>query len=248
MVKIMTPNFVSSPHQNLDATRMPKRCCILFVRAPVLGCVKTRLAAALNDQAVLNLYHAFVSDILQTLELIAQHIIISFTPADQKDAVTAWLGAKYEYLPQQGSDLGQRMRHALESAFAAGYSQALLIGSDIPDLPGRILQQAYEDLESADAVIGPTVDGGYYLIGFKQDTFLPQSFDNIAWSTGSVLTDTVSIFKLHQRQLSVLSRWQDIDRFEDLVMFFHRNQNTNSAPQTMALLRNVQFDQYAHTL
>ena len=122
----------------------------------------------------------------------------------------------YEYLPQQGGDLGKRMSKAFRDGFAAGHRQILLVGSDIPDLPAQIIHDGFASLKQHGAVIGPAHDGGYYLIGFRPDCFLPDIFTGIRWGTGDVFEKTMALFRLGNQDVSILPSWRDIDTLEDL--------------------------------
>ena len=155
-------------------------CVLLFVKLPVKGRVKTRLAADIGPEAALRLYESFVLDTLGMLEGLKQPVRICFDPAGTEAQCKRWLGKHYSYVAQVGRDLGQRMKNAFIHSFDEGFEKVVLIGSDIPDLPGSFLHEALEALESSEAVIGPSNDGGYYLIGFSQEAFLPVAFDGIA--------------------------------------------------------------------
>lgn len=127
-----------------------------------------------------------------------------------------WLGSDWNYAVQSGDDLGQRMDAALQEAWAAGSRQVLIIGTDCPDLQVAHLQQAVAALRTSDLVLGPAVDGGYYLVGLRA----PRSelFENIAWGTDAVLRQTLDVarrLRLSVQQLAILP---DVDEPEDLVV------------------------------
>ena len=189
---------------------------LLFIKAPVRGQVKTRLATALGEAAALDLYQRFVLDIIDTLEQTGIPVRICYTPADSGKGISGWLGPGRHYQPQEGKNVGERMENAFQQAFSSGASRALLIGSDIPDIPQAVFSEALRALDGNDAVIGPARDGGYYLIGFRSDTFLPDLFRGIEWSTDTVLTDTLAIFARDGRTVHLLPPWQDVDTINDL--------------------------------
>lgn len=205
--------------------RSDKNCVLFFVKYPEAGLVKTRLSAELNETTAVELYRCFVLDLLSMLGKLAAPFLICFSPENSLEKFIGWLGDKYTYMPQQGEDLGQRMQNALAQAFAQGFERAIIIGSDSPDLPGKVIHEAFSSLETHDAVIGPSVDGGYYLIGFRNNAFLPEAFDGIEWSTDTVFAETLRI--LEQAELSVykLPEWRDIDTLADLKSMFLRNKN-----------------------
>jgi len=204
-----------------------KNCILFFVKYPEEGLVKTRLSAELNETIAVELYKNFVLDLLVMLEEIGLPFRICFSPDNSREKFIGWLGDKYTYMLQQGEDLGQRMRNALSQTFAQGFNRAIIIGSDSPDLPADLIHEAFASLDTHDAVIGPSVDGGYYLIGFKNDAFLPEAFAGIQWSTDTVFEETLKI--LEEAELSVykLPEWRDIDTFADLRSMFLRSYNTN---------------------
>ena len=145
--------------------------------------------------------------------------------------------AQYQYLPQRGEDLGARMAHCFHEAFSKGFHRVVLIGSDLPDLPAEIIDEAFTSLEKIDSVIGPAYDGGYYLIGFNKGSFTPEVFSGIEWSTETVLQKTLDILKNQKRTVHHLPRWGDIDTLEDLKQFVERNEATPICQRTMDYLK-----------
>lgn len=217
---------------------MDDRCLLFFVKNPERGAVKSRLARALGEEAAGGLYKNFILDMLATLEKKDFPSFICFYPEDALTDIKNVLGAQYRYLPQQGADLGERMKHCFYQAFSAGFCRAVLIGSDLPDLPADIIDEAFDCLQRIDAVIGPALDGGYYLIGFKKDSFTPEVFRGMPWGTETVLRQTIDMVKKHRRTIHLLPSWGDIDNLEDLKKFFERNRETPRCPETMAYLKD----------
>jgi rSAM/selenodomain-associated transferase 1 len=195
------------------------------VKYPVAGKVKTRLAKQLSQDAATDLYKSFVTDILATLRSLNVNFKIVFDPPDVEDQFQQWLGKEYRYTPQIGQDLGQRIKNAFLQTFAEGFNNVVTIGSDSPDLPEYFLKRSFQALDTHDAVIGPSSDRGYYLIGFPRDSFLPEVFENISWSNDSVLEQTVDILKQHGRKAYLLPQWHDVDTLADLKSLLHRNKN-----------------------
>jgi rSAM/selenodomain-associated transferase 1 len=198
-----------------------KKCILLFIKSPEKGMVKSRLAKDVNESMALSLYKHFVLDILETIQAVRYPVKICYYPPDALAVVSAWLGSRYSYIPQKGRDLGERMTNAFLDTFAEAYSSAALIGSDIPDLTVTLVEQALH-LEHFDAAIGPSRDGGYYLIGFKKDTFLPAVFEKMPWGTEKVFSKTMKVFRKRQYTLNTLPEMLDIDRIEDLLAFAER--------------------------
>lgn len=199
---------------------------LLFIKAPVKGQVKSRLAAVLGAEAALELYRCFTLDILDTSKKTGHPCTVFYYPTDAVVAVSSWLGPGYRCIPQEGGDLGLRMANAFATIFSEGAGQAILIGSDLPDLSKDILTAAFRSLDDHDAVLGPARDGGYYLIGFRRDTFRSDVFHGIEWSTDRVFTDTVATFKRLGMRFSFAPEWRDVDTIEDLGDLVNRNRNT----------------------
>jgi hypothetical protein len=218
-----------------------KNCILIFLKFPEKGKVKSRLAQDIGEDAALELYRYFILDLLDTLKTGSYTVIIYFLPPDARQEVLQWLGKEYRYMPQQGRDLGERMRNAFSEVFSEGFSKVLLIGSDIPDITDAILDSAFENED--DAVIGPALDGGYYLIGFRNNTFLPEAFDGMPWGTETVLKKTVELFRKKNLGVHLLPQWQDIDRLADLRDLSERNRDTAfSASRTMKyILKNYRI-------
>ena len=198
--------------------------------------VKSRLSRDIGAETALSLYKNFCLDLLETLRRGRHAFKVFFYPPESGKRIAEWLGQDCSYAPQRGGDLGERMKNAFHLAFAEGFSRVLLIGSDIPDLPNSILREAF-GFNGSDAVIGPAFDGGYYLIGFKEDSFLPEVFDGIPWGTDEVFKRTMERFRKGGCKVRILPTWRDVDRFEDLRALAERNRDTEFADsRTMAFI------------
>jgi hypothetical protein len=123
--------------------------------------------------------------------------------------------------------------------FAMGADRAIIVASDSPDLPAKFLNRAIGALHQRDSVLGPAADGGYYLVGFRADTFVPEAFRDIDWSTERVFMQTAKKIKKAGRTIHVLPTWYDIDTAGDLAMLVRRNRSTAFRRSlTMEYLRN----------
>ena len=217
-----------------------QNCILFFIKSPERGQVKRRLAASLGETVATELYSTFVIDALATLDTCRARVVVCFYPPENETSIVAWLGRHHSYLPQRGADLGQRMKNAFIDAFDRGFQQVIIVGSDIPDLPRAVIEDAFESLQTRDAVFGPSFDGGYYLIGFRRDTFQPQAFEGIVWGTETVLQATTSYLRTKGLSLHTLRPWNDIDTVADLKDLFQRNRETAfSASQTISYLWGV---------
>lgn len=220
---------------------------LLFVKYPEPGKVKTRLESFLDKKDIARLYACFVMDLLETLGDSGYLVDILYDPPEKKREVALLFGERYRYRPQEGADLGERMKNAIQSSFAEGMTSVVLIGSDLPDLPRPVLQEAFSSLETKDGVLGPSVDGGYYLVGFRKQGFWPAAFDGIAWSTDLVLSETMRRFSAAGRTLHLLPSGRDLDTPEDLRDFRRRNRTSSFARfRTMTFLNQLELQGGAH--
>jgi rSAM/selenodomain-associated transferase 1 len=216
-----------------------KRCILFFVKYPEKGRVKTRLAADIGEQAAVDIYSRFVTDLLETLGKTGVDTRVCIFPSEKEAAWRDWLGDNHTWYHQHGADLGAKMENAFADAFLKGYDEVLVIGSDSPDLSVSILQASFMELGEHDMVIGPTFDGGYYLLGFKQPAFIQDVFRGISWSTEEVYKQTVAVARRHMLHYCEMPRWRDIDTVDDLREFYQEKRESGSvANGTMALLES----------
>lgn len=189
---------------------------LVFVRAPERGRVKTRLAASIGDDAALRIYRRLAEHVLgevRTLSHLAR-IRVHYTPAPAGDAVAGWLGAGPEYLPQRGATLGARMERAFHQAFTDGFERVVIVGSDLPGLTARHLQEALALLDAHPAVIGPARDGGYWLLGLRRPA--PELFRDVPWSTATVFPETMRRLRALGLRPALLPELADVDEPADL--------------------------------
>jgi rSAM/selenodomain-associated transferase 1 len=166
-----------------------------------------------------------VLDELGVLDEVEASVVVCFDPLERAADFCRWLGERYEYSGQVGSGLGERMKNAFVGVFSGGCRKAVLVGSDIPELSASIISRAFEELEESDAVVGPAVDGGYYLIGFCRDSFRGEVFEDVEWSRSSVFAETMEKFGTFGDEyvVGVLDELADVDTAEDYHAFIERN-------------------------
>lgn len=184
------------------------RLLIIFVRNPVLGKVKTRMASKVGKQTALKIY-------LQLLEQVSKEtrnlpMVREVHYSEVVPQGDMWDG--YNRKLQQGTDLGERMYNAFRQGFKEGYKEIILIGSDLPDLKQEDIESGFSALHYSDYVIGPAVDGGYYLIGMK--SLNSKLFNNKTWGSNTVLEETLRDIK--HKKTTLLQERHDLDTFEDL--------------------------------
>lgn len=185
---------------------------IIFVKNPVLGKVKTRLAATIGDERALSVYKLLLEKTKQeTINLETDKVVYYLDHIDSSDL---WDNHSYNKEVQVAGDLGIKMSSALEKAFQDGYQRVCIIGSDCLEMSQAHLENAFESLQRKDAVIGPAVDGGYYTIGTSR--FIPELFEDKAWSTETVGADTIKNFENLALSYKVLPTLNDVDTESDL--------------------------------
>jgi uncharacterized protein len=216
-------------------------CLAMLMRTPEKGRVKSRLAADLGEEMALELYEAFLKDLITTFGNPADSggrpLTLFFHPPGSKPAMGRWLRRCHECRPQVGWNLGQRMMNCMKTVLDS-FDRCVLIGSDSPDLTREVIDGAFRALDTSDAVLGPSPDGGYYLIGFRWETFSPEVFVTVEWGTDRVLEQTLERFDRVRCRVSLTPPWPDIDRVQDLREFFYRHRHSSCAgSQTMACIR-----------
>lgn len=202
-----------------------KQNLIVFVKYPKKGKVKTRLAKGIGDEKAVEFYRNCILDIVEKHKEGEHKFTIFYSPKLAKGKFKKWLGDDVGYLSQGIGDLGKRMSKAFIKSFKNGYDSVVLMGSDIPQLSKKDIESAFKELETKDAVIGPSKDGGYYLIGFNKDVFSEFFFEGIQWSTHEVFDKTVNKFRSRGLDYGVLSECLDIDTIVDLEFFFAEYQS-----------------------
>jgi len=165
------------------------------------------------------MYKHFVRHTLGMLSQTDYTVYVYVYPVHDKESLLGLLRDETPVFPQEGRHLGERMKNAMDDAFSEGFDKALLVGTDIPDLKTEIINDAVDSLNEYQAVIGPSTDGGYYLIGFHSRGFLPDIFTGMPWGTSRVLKKTMAVFKSKNMDVFMLNPCRDIDTYDDLHAF-----------------------------
>jgi hypothetical protein len=187
---------------------------IIFIKNPVLGKVKTRLAASVGVEKALRIYEAMLENArLASLQIPATRYVYY---SDFIPTADAWETTDFIKKIQQGGDLGERMSNAISGTLTL-HEKAVLFGGDIPGLNAGIVNAALLALEEHDFVIGPALDGGYYLIGMKKSQ--PAVFQGIAWSSPQVFEQTMQAIQRLGASCYCLPPLSDIDYAEDWERF-----------------------------
>ncbi len=201
-----------------------KKCLAVFIKYPQSGQVKSRLALDIGADLAKDLYICFVEDILNKYSNKDFDLIFCIYPPEKLNDFKVWLGDK-NFVIQEGENLGDKMKNTFISLFNK-YNHVIVIGSDSPDLPIEIINYSFEKLQTDKKVIGKAIDGGYYLIGFNKDNFVPQIFEGIKWSTENVFKDTIKIFNQQNQSIYILKEWFDVDTIDDLKHLYKINLNS----------------------
>lgn len=201
-----------------------RKTLIIFTRFPEPGTTKTRLIPALGPDGAATLQRQLTEETVRKAEAFNKRygipLEIHFQGGDHVK-MSQWLGS-HTFKEQPPGSIGERMVKTFAQAFAHGLTNVVIVGTDCPDLSEEILHKAFAALQGNDLVLGPAVDGGYYLIGLSGPK--PYLFNDIEWGTPSVLDQTLA--KANNLKVSQLAALYDIDRPEDLAHF-----NYHSHPQ-----------------
>lgn len=186
----------------------------VFAKYWLPGFVKKRLAATEGELRAAQLYNAFLAATLRRFSASGQRRVLGFTPKEKQTEFQSLAGPAWLLQSQVAGDLGQRMDYYFQGAFGNGQEQVLLLGADSPHLPLNLIRQAYKALQDTDVVLGPSRDGGYYLIGLNRP--FPELFLEVDWGTSRVWNQTTNKLSHSGHHFAELPEWYDIDDREDL--------------------------------
>lgn len=187
-----------------------KNLLLIFTRNPELGKCKTRLAAKVGDHTALEIYKFLLGHTASiTKNLYATKAVYYSEEIWENDI---WEPTIFDKKLQEGATLGERMANAFKDGFEKGFERILVIGSDMHDLNQQDLEKAFKALEKNDYVVGPALDGGYYLLGMKK--YKDALFNAKDWGTETVLEATLKDLK--EERLQLLSKKNDVDHYEDI--------------------------------
>ena len=225
-----------------------KKALIIFAKVPKAGQVKTRLQPELSPDASSQLYLAFILDTLAATASLKGVKRILGCDATRRDPFFIQLAERYDVvlIDQAGENLGARMRNAVAEAYRLGFGQAVIIGTDIPTLPIGYIQEAFKRLKTCPLVLGPSADGGYYLIGCSGS--IPPIFDGIAWGTGQVLTQTLQRITESHLTAALLPFWYDVDTAADIrflsahLAYLEQQTGGSAAAETSRVLKTLKLD------
>ncbi len=225
-----------------------RKALIVFIKYPTNGNVKTRLAADYDETFATEFYKLCVEKIINEFKsdiLTGTDIHIFCSSIKEIDQTKQWLGEEFIYKFQFGKDLGMRMQNAFGEVFQMGYKEVVIIGTDIPELNIEIINNSFNLLNKFDSVIGPSQDGGYYLLGIKQNQ--PEIFDGVNWSTGQVLNETIQRLNSQNFSFYLLEKLIDVDTAEDLTCWV-QSQGNNSDESLVNFVKSYLSNGLKNTL
>ena len=187
-----------------------KRHLVIFAKEPVAGHVKTRLAPQLGLKGSAVLYEAFLKDTFDLARRVDCHQ--RFVAYDAGNAPARFIRKEahgFRFFKQTGKNLGERMHNTFARLDRRSKGSMVIIGSDSPHLSVGFIQSAFERLLDSDVVIGPSIDGGYYLVGLNRPC--REIFEDIPWSSNKVLDRTIKTIKKIKKKCELLPLWYDVD-------------------------------------
>lgn len=192
---------------------------IVFTRVPEAGKTKTRMIPYYTEEQCKALHEAFLNDIGETVQQTSYDVIVSYTGKDPSFLKQVF-GSDAKYIEQTGDNLGDRMKNAIAWALDYGYDKVVLFGTDVPELRAESIDAAFSLLDSSDVVLGPTEDGGYYLIGMKE--LCEEAFDIKKYGTDSVLSETMKPITESGKQVHLIDSYYDLDEPLDIQGYRER--------------------------
>ena len=198
----------------------PNIAIALVCKTPAIGRGKSRLWPLLGQVQTAQLSACFIRDVAETLTALpatlSRQCYALFSPAGTETALRKLLTPDWELIPREADDVGQVLEKSLKALLHAGHEGTIFMNSDSPSLPAVLIEETINALRADDdrVVLGPSLDGGYCLIGLKG--FHPELFRNIAWSTPVVFTATCERAAQMGLPVHVLHEWYDVDEAEDL--------------------------------
>ena len=226
----------------------------LFAKYWQPGQVKTRLAATIGDDLACRLYRIFLFNLLDRLGISADSRWVVFSPAEQQDSFRSEIAESWQLQAQSDGSLGRRMEHFFDDRFSqcnqgrvavgrGGQTQSIdchktiVIGADCPQITAREIADAFERLEGNDVVIGPSADGGYYLLGMRSQR--ANVFENVDWSTDRVLPQTIRLLEQQGKSYALLDVKTDVDDAKNLIELMQWLEANSGQAYAQGLLEQI---------
>ncbi len=217
-----------------------KKTLVIFAKEPKAGKVKTRLKNTFSKSECVNLYKSFLKDTIDLANRIdCNERIIAFEAGNETPKFLKSIAPNFKFYKQSGRNLGERMKNAFVFSQQTDTNKTVIIGSDSPVIPINYLKSAFQYLKDNDVVLGPSIDGGYYLIGMKK--YIPGVFKNIRWSSNTTLAATTKNCLALRKKITYLNTWFDIDDAGSLSClkgYLKQEKNKNTGRHTRKFLKD----------
>lgn len=230
--------------------RLPPSVAVVFAKPARPGHAKTRLAESIGEEPAAELFAAFLEDTARMLadaslpEISDLGLVLAHEDDPDHASFAPFHDSDFRTVPQGGGDLGEKLARVVEHCFDRGAQRLVVVGSDSPTLPDRHLAAAFDELRGSDVVLGPSFDGGYYLVGLRSPEV--EIFEGIDWSTPRVLGQTLRRAESRALLCELLEFWYDIDTYEDLerlqvhLLEYLSRRDHSVAPETSRVLRELE--------
>jgi len=193
-----------------------QKALVIFAKLPRAGEVKTRLGSVAGMERAANIYGEFAQHAFSVGREVSTNgtkVCVFYDPSSDEKDMREWVGEGFDFAPQEGDNLGERMRNAFLRTLRGGATRSIIIGTDVPELTAATVLEGFTHLRSNDVVLGPSTDGGYYLLGMNGP--VKDVFDRIPWSTGTVFSETLSRLRTLKLTHALLEELADVDTIED---------------------------------
>lgn len=204
-----------------NRTRRP--CVIVMAHYPGRADASTPFSKGVGAIRAIELARCLILDTIAAVSRARAPVFVAYHPPERKTEIAAWLGKRLRLIPQDGGDPGERKYTVLLRAFALGFTDALLVEGDVPDLPAGIVIECLDALGSGDAVVGPATGGGYYCIGFRREGPVFDALTDIPWGTDAVLAYTLERINKSGCAVRIAPSWSAVDSVGALASMVRRN-------------------------
>ncbi len=198
-------------------------CVIVMAHYPGRADAGTPLAAGVGPIRAIELARCLILDTIAAVSRAGAPVFVACHPPERKTEIAAWLGKRLRIIPQEGDDPGERKYTVLLRAFSLGFTDALLVEGDVPDLPAGIVMECLDALGAGDAVVGPAAGGGYYCIGFRREGPVFDALTDIPWGTDAVLAYTLERLNKSGCAVHIAPAWSAVDSVGALASMVRRN-------------------------
>jgi uncharacterized protein len=208
----------------------------IFAKSPRPGTVKTRMTPPLTPPQAARVYEASLLDVVDRARRARADVRLFHDPHPESAEYFRTTFPGLPLRPQQGDDLGERLITAVGLLFSEGAERVAIIGADSPTLPLHFLDHAFRRLDHREVVLGPTTDGGYYLVGIRKAAWPAASalFEEVEWSTDAVFGQTLDHASRAALSVATLEEWYDIDGFDDLALAWNDVEAESALARTLA--------------